>query len=67
MEAEATLRRAVVVAAGETVAPELELGSEFAYALDSQLGSDIALVELYDEHLAVVCPADAGSRHSESP
>ena len=59
--------RTVEVASGKTDAPEPELESESAYALDFLLESVTALVELFDAHLATVGLVDAGSRHSESP
>ena len=55
-----------VVVVGEIGALELVAGFESAYALDSQLRSEIELVELSDEHLVLVGPADAETRHSES-
>ena len=67
LEAEATLSRAVVVAAGESCSPELGVASEFEHVLGYQLESGTALVELSDKHLAVVGLTGAGSRHSESP
>ncbi len=56
-----------VVVVGEIVALELAEVFESVYAVDSQLVSDTVLVELSDEHLAVVGLVDAGSRYSESP
>ena len=47
----------------------VELVEEFdsVYAVDSRLGSETVPVELCDEHLAVVGPVGAGTRHSEIP
>ena len=67
LEAEAIQSRTVVVAAGESCSPELGAASEFEHVLGYQLESGTALVELSDEHLAVVGLAGAGSRHWESP
>ena len=55
------------VVVGETEALELVEGFESVYAVDSRLGSETMPVELYDEHLAVVGPVGAGTRHSEIP
>ena len=57
----------IVVVFGEIEALGLAEGFESAYALDSQLESGIAPVELSDEHLATVGLVGAESRHSENP